>query len=257
MDQATKLIKRQWIYLLDALIVIAVVAFVYSSYHRISFAAENSSPASQTSEPPVTVAANNQLHGIDVSHYQGNVDWLIVSESFHFAFIKATESNYYVDPKFHNNIANIQKTSLSFSAYHFYSPKTDPVEQANHFLTQTSAYDFNLPPVVDIEVPPSGDLTEFQNGVQQWLDKVNKSSGCTPIIYSSKSFWDTYLESRFSGYPVWISDYTADQNGISNIPWSFWQYSDQSRVHGVDGPVDQSLYRGNAKTIRELGSCRA
>ena len=257
MDQAINLTKKTWLYFLDALIGIAVIILACSSYQRIHSSTKSSSPASQLSQEVTLQIPDDQLHGIDVSHYQGNVDWALVAESFHFAFIKATEGNHYLDPGFHRNITDIQNTSLSFSAYHFYSPDKDPVEQANHFLEHTGAYDFTLPPVLDIEVAPHSDLNTFQDGIQQWLDIVSKSSGCTPIIYSSKSFWDKYLQSRFSDYPVWISDYTTDPERIASIPWSFWQFSDQGKVHGIDGPVDQSLYRGTEKNIRELGSCSA
>lgn len=257
MDKDISLNKIPWLYFLDVLIGITVITLVYSSYHRINSFNQGTVSVKQISEKVTLEIPNDQLNGLDVSHYQGNVDWPLVAESFQFAFIKATEGDQYVDPKFHTNIAGIQNTSLSFSAYHFYSPASDPVKQASNFLSHTRAYNLTLPPVVDIEVAPDNDLNAFHDGIQQWLDKVRESSGCTPIIYSSKSFWNKYLQSRFSDYPVWISDYTTSKDSIASIPWSFWQFSDRGSAPGVEGLVDQSLYRGTEKSIQELGNCSA
>ncbi|USE34459.1 glycoside hydrolase family 25 protein [Endozoicomonas sp. SCSIO W0465] len=255
MDQVFKPKFKLWFYVFDTMIGIAIIVLVYASYHRI-IATTQSSSSVQSSQPLTTDVASEHLHGIDVSHYQGSVDWQGVSEKFHFAFIKATEGKHYVDPQLRNNINEIKDTSMNFSVYHFYTRDTDPVEQARHFLEHTSAYDFTLPPVLDIEVHPGKDLAGFHDDIQQWLDKVSESTGCTPIIYTNKSFWNKYLKMRFSDYPLWISDYTSDQGKIAGIPWSFWQYSDNSIVHGIGGHVDQSLYRGNEQSMRELGSCR-
>ncbi|WP_419834814.1 glycoside hydrolase family 25 protein [Endozoicomonas atrinae] len=248
--------KRTWLLLIDVFIFNAVVLLLYFSFVHTSKSKVEKKETRAVVQRKVTISPDINLEGVDVSHYQGQIDWSIIADKIHFAFVKATESNHYVDPKFHLYIEGLENTDIKFGAYHFFSPHADPLAQAEYFIDNTKGYKFSLPPVIDIEVAPNHDLAGFQNGIQIWLDKVGKSTGCTPIIYSNKSFWNQYLKQRFSDYPVWISDYTTHQDYIANIPWRFWQYSDHGRIDGISGFVDKSIYRGSIKALATLGGCQ-
>lgn len=256
MFRFVKTIKRRLVYILDAMIFAVLIVFIYSSFNRVS---EQKKTVGETTQPQATSQDNssNDLKGIDVSHYQGTVDWEQVSDTYHFAFIKATESSYYLDPAFIKNIESVNRTNMAVGAYHFFSPEKDAVDQARHFLDTTLGYEFSLPPVLDVEVAPNGDTESFQNAIEEWINLVKESTGCTPILYSNKNFWSQYLQDRFAEYPIWISDYTRDDNRVTTIPWSFWQFTDSGNVEGVSGPVDESRYRGNETTLKKLGSCEA
>lgn len=194
--------------------------------------------------------------GVDVSHYQGVVNWSLVAEEIDFVFIKATEGEKYVDPRFHANMRGAKQSNLQLAPYHFYLPNEDPVAQAKHFIDQIKDYQFSLPPVLDIEVAPVQNDVNFRQDIQTWLQHVADSSGCTPIIYSNKSFWQRYLKQHFSHYPLWISDYTTDPESIANMSWLFWQYSQQGQVDGIGSPVDKSIFKGSAEDLAGQESCQ-
>lgn len=254
MLQPGQIIKKPWVYVLDSVIFTALVVFIYSSFNRINQQESipgSSSPVQSTDNKPPT-----ELRGIDVSHYQGFVDWQQVANNYHFAFIKATEGNYYKDPAFSRNLDSVMDTNMEVGAYHFFTPDKDAIEQANHFLTTIADFDFSLPPVLDVEIAPDGSMESFQQAIELWVNVVEAATGCTPIIYTGKSFWNRYLKNNFSDHPVWISDYTADGGKVAAIPWEFWQFTDNGSVEGVSGPVDESRYRGDESTLKQLGSCQ-
>ncbi len=179
--------------------------------------------------------------GIDVSHYQGTVDWSAVAAGgVTFAFAKATEGNSYVDSQFATNWAAMKAGGVLRGAYHFFEPNDDGAAQGRHFLATVGSDIGDLPPVIDIETG-----TPTQSGVQAWLDTVESGSGTKPMIYASLSFANDYL-SAFGSYPLWIAEY---RSGSPTLPsawdtWTFWQYSQSGSVSGVSGSVDQDYHNG-------------
>ena len=252
-----QIINKPWVYVLDAVIFTILILFIYFSFHRVNQlkGALNTPLPAQTTGNKLPPELKSIVRGIDVSHYQGTVDWQQVAGSYHFAFIKATEGNHYQDPAFSRNLDSVISTSMEVGAYHFFTPDKDATEQAKHFLTTIADFELSLPPVLDVEVAPDGSTEAFQKAIEQWIGVVEAGTGCTPIIYTGKAFWNQYLQDRFSDHPIWISDYTEDDNKVAAIPWSFWQFTDSGSAEGVSGPVDESRYHGSESTLRQLGSC--
>ena len=211
------------------------------------------------SAKPKEIANNpsslSPLVGIDVSHYQGNIEWESVASDFHFSFVKATEGTAYIDPKMAENLQGLAKTSMQYGVYHFYLPDKDALKQAQHFLNTTRDFSFSLPPVLDIEVEPSGNKKTFVQGIKTWINAIEASTGCPPILYTNKSFWNDYLKEDFQNYPVWISDYTTHASSVANISWEFWQFTDSGKAKGVSGLVDKSHYQGSVESLSALGVC--
>ncbi|KAF3995895.1 glycoside hydrolase family 25 protein [Glaciimonas immobilis] len=156
----------------------------------------------------MTVSTN--LNGIDVSHYQGLIDWSIVkSNSIGFAFAKATQGSNIVDPCFSTNWANMKAVGLLRGAYHFFDSSCDSHAQAQNFLTTVGSLDAeDLPPVLDIEefLGAYGN-TDLPTNVQTWLDVVEQGLGRKPMIYTGTSFWNQYMNNQFGDYPLWIAEY--------------------------------------------------
>lgn len=93
-----------------------------------------------------------EIRGIDVSAYQGNISWSVLSEQgIKFAFIKATEGSSFVDEKFNINYEKANKTNLKIGAYHFFSYDSEGSAQADNFIKNVPKTEDMLPPVVDIE----------------------------------------------------------------------------------------------------------
>ncbi|MCW8875434.1 MAG: GH25 family lysozyme [Kangiellaceae bacterium] len=188
------------------------------------------------------IVAASQTRGIDVSHYQGVIDWSQLSlEGLHFVFIKATQGLHFVDPTFSGNTKGAEQISLLSGAYHFFEPKQSPVEQAEFFLEVTSGL-HQLPPVLDIEIAQGLDKKEIVSASKQWLEKVEAETGCRPIIYSSLDFWQTYLSDDLADYQLWVAEY---QKGLKqptgSESWIFWQETDSAHLAGIKSSVDLNL----------------
>ena len=203
-----------------------------------------------------TVNIYNYVKGIDVSHYQGDIDWNSVkSAGIRFVFIKATDGNTYTDPMFSVNWKGSKSAGITRGAYHFYEPNDHAISQAYHFVDTLVKLDFmDLPPVIDIEVPPPSGISkkDFCYGILKWLKAVEKTLGHKPIIYTYYSFAQEYLnDTRLNSYTIWIADYKNPSTSplIPNTwrkrSWKIWQFSQSGKCRGIVGNVDLSLFNGS------------
>lgn len=188
----------------------------------------------------------SEIHGIDVSHYQGDIDWAKVKAAgIVFAYAKATDGDTYTDPKFHANWQGMLGAGVLRGAYHFFQTNDDPATQANHFVEAIGALGADdLPPVVDLEVSNGvyGGNSIAAN-LQIWLDTVESATGRTPMIYTNSGFWNKTVSGDFSRYPLWVAEYDVS---APKIPagwsgWNLWQYSQSGVVDGVTGSVDLDI----------------
>ena len=203
----------------------------------------------------VAASSGGPLQGIDVSHYQGEVDWARVAASgMSFTFIKATEGLRYVDPRFDVNQRGAKAAGLLAGAYHFFHPSVDPVAQAEHFLATAPVGRGWLPAVLDLEKPPErGDQINVAKAARMWLDHVEQATGCRPLVYTNRSFWQTHLDNALAEFPLWYAQYANQPDPPENAPdWSFWQHSQRGQVPGVDGAVDLNLFGGDSDQLAAL-----
>jgi lysozyme len=195
------------------------------------------------------------VRGIDVSHYQGVIDWGLVAEAgMAFAFIKATEGTSEVDPQFQDNWSGAKAAGLLRGAYHFYQPGEDPRQQAESFLSAVQTVPGDLPPVLDVEIP--GDPSEIIAGIQAWLAAVQQETAKAPIVYTSPSFWAQLgaSVSGFGHFPLWIAEYgvTAPKIPEGWTTWTFWQFSESGSVSGIEGSVDLDLFQGTLLDLQQM-----
>ncbi|HYG61751.1 MAG TPA: glycoside hydrolase family 25 protein [Thermoanaerobaculia bacterium] len=197
----------------------------------------------------------SSIRGIDVSKYQGTIDWSqVATAGLSFVFMKASEGITSVDPELSANWSGARTAGLLRGAYHFYRPGDDPTQQAEHFLATVQLGPGDLPPVLDVETADGVSADDIVQGVATWLDVVQKATGRTPIIYTSHGFWDSLGSTHLGGYPLWIAEY-----GVSSpvVPagwtrWTFWQYSDSGTVAGIQGAVDLDVFQGSLEELRAL-----
>lgn len=198
-------------------------------------------------------ATGTVLSGLDVSHYQGKIDWAkAAAQGVTFAYAKATQGVQTVDPQFENNAKSAPASGIVFGAYHFFEPSEDPIKQANHFLSVHPALADGLPPVVDVEIPP---VKGQQLGpeVLKFIEHVYKNTACKPIVYSSRSFWQQYLSDDLGKQTLWLAEYTTAKAPPYGAPsWLFWQHSSRGRVDGISGVVDLDVFAGDQAALSAL-----
>ncbi|WP_373125595.1 glycoside hydrolase family 25 protein [Bacteroides sp. HPS0048] len=198
------------------------------------------------------------VHGIDISHYQGDIDWLELMQSrltdypIEFVFMKATEGGDHGDDTFARNFSEAGKHGFIRGAYHFFSPKTDPLKQADFFIRTVKLAPGDLPPVLDVEVTGKKTKKELQQNIKRWLDRVEAHYGVKPILYTSYKFKTRYLDdSIFNTYPYWIAHYYVDSVKYEG-KWHFWQHSDVGTVPGIDEDVDLNVFNGSLEELKRM-----
>lgn len=202
--------------------------------------------------------------GIDVSHWQGSIDWSKVKASGQqFAFMKATESTTYTDTAFATNWAGAASVGIYRGAYHFARPSTaagSAVKQAEYFVSRVGSLQGagTLPPVLDLEVTGGLGVTALRTWVQTWLTRVEQLSGRVPILYFSPSFWETNLgnSTAFTRYPLWIAHYTTTGPRVPGgwPTWTFWQRTSSGSVSGISGSVDLNSFNGSTAQLAALAN---
>lgn len=199
---------------------------------------------------------DDYILGIDVSHYQGYINWTQVKQSHHpieFVFIRSTMGVDGRDQHYERNWKQAKEQDFLRGTYHYFRPNEPGFEQFENFKKYVRLNSGDLPPVLDIE-------EEGQKGnaiiseIKVWLNEVESHYGIKPIIYSSYWFYKTFLAHEFSGYILWIANYNSDaKDQIRNTEWTFHQFTEEMRVSGITGNVDGNDYNG---TIDELQSLR-
>lgn len=208
----------------------------------------------------VTYPEGYEIHGIDISHYQGEIDWdelrdkgKIKDSPIRFIMIKATEGSTQIDPMFEVNFHESRERGFTRGAYHFWSNKSTGREQAEHFIRNVKLAEGDLPPVLDVETKPKTQTKEeFQESVLTWLRLVEQRYKVKPIIYTYYKFKMAYLEdSVFNEYPYWIAHYYVDKVEYKG-QWKFWQHTDCGKLPGIKGYVDFNIYNGSYYDLRCL-----
>lgn len=200
-----------------------------------------------------------EIHGIDISHYQGKIDWeklryaMIEGCPLRFIMIKATEGSNRLDKNFADNFYQAREYGYIRGAYHFWSNKSTPRAQAYFFLKMVKLENGDLPPVLDVEhKPKSQSVEDFQRDVLTWLHIVEDKYHVKPIIYTYFKFKEKYLNAPvFDDYPYWIAHYYVDKVEYKGA-WKFWQHTDVGRLPGIKGYVDFNIYNGSYYDMKKL-----
>jgi lysozyme len=194
------------------------------------------------------------VKGIDVSYYQGAIDWPAVrADGVEYAFVRATDGLGYRDSRFEANWAGAGAQGILRGAYQFFRPTQDPIAQADLLLSMIASSPGELPPVIDVE--DSGGLSPsvVAARVRTWIERVRPVIGREPIIYTGFYFWrDDVGAADMTGSPLWHAQYSSAQCPTIAAPWSdwaFWQYTATGRVAGIAGDVDVNRWNGTAEDL--------
>jgi len=184
--------------------------------------------------------------GIDVSHYQGNINWLAVAadETASFVYIKATENVSLMDDKFVTNLRGASRARIPVGAYHFFSPVADPLAQLRNFVTAVPDLNrHDLIPVVDVEKMSRGSARDFRYRLTVFLRGFEEYYHMKPIIYTGMNFYNKYLAGYFTEYMFWIAKYSDGVPQLDGNPkFVLWQYTAKGHVAGIRGNVDCNCF---------------
>lgn len=199
-------------------------------------------------EVQVQHTPNHRLGGIDVSHYQGSINWREVARSkeVNYVYIKATEGAQLVDNTYRTNLNAARRSGLKVGAYHFYRPNVSRQQQFQNMKANVSRWDMDLIPIIDVEHRGNEALHIFQNNLLNFLKMVERHYGVRPIIYTSRDFYNKHLAGPFTHYKYMIARYHTDVPELCDAaPFVMWQYTANGRVPGIRGNVDRSCFMDN------------
>lgn len=200
-----------------------------------------------------------EVHGIDVSKYQGTIDWNAArQDGTAFAYIKATEGGDMLDDRFHENWRGAREAGIPRGAYHFYYWCRPGIEQARWFIENVPRDPYALPPVLDIEwTPYSPTCTrappreEIVRETTIFMDALERHYGVRPIIYAPIDIHRERLVGTFPNHQFWLRG--VRDHPRKNYPtrdFTFWQYTESATVAGIRGPVDKNAFAGTARDWR-------
>lgn len=215
---------------------------------------------------PEAGAQVGRLPGIDVSHWQGTINWnSVATAGIRFAIIKATEGTGYRDPQFTRNWSEMRRLGIVRGAYHFGHPNVSAVAQAQHFCNVVRSANGGttrggLQLTLDIEVNDGQTPATVWAWTQSFIAEVRRQTGRPGIIYTSPSFWTSRVGNPTSNLncPLWIAHWGVTTPTVprawSAVGWAFWQYTSTGRVSGINGNVDRDWFRngGSYPNIKAL-----
>ena len=196
------------------------------------------------------------VRGVDVSHYQGDIDWDVLSgEDIDYAFIKATEGSSFVDDRFAYNFTHAQKYDISVGAYHFFSFSSPGVTQAENFIATVTPFPGMLPPVIDLEFygefaenPLSKEKVDAE--LRSMISSLEAYYGLKPIIYATEDSYELYLVNDYEEYDIWIRNVKTKAKMSDGRQWTFWQYTNREQLDGYNGDekfIDMNVFWGSTE----------
>lgn len=200
-----------------------------------------------------------EVQGVDVSYYQGEIDWEVLGGQIDFAFMKATEGSSHTDLRFEENKAGALENDVLCGAYHFFSFESGGETQAENFIRVVGRWDGMLPPVVDVEYYSVEEaITVEEERIREELRRMllvlEEYYGVKPIIYATLQSYYSILDGEFDDYPLWIRN-TYFEPSLLIPNWEFWQYCAEGELDGYSGEsryIDLNAFDGTVEDLENM-----
>lgn len=198
----------------------------------------------------------SHMHGIDVSHYQPNINWKETAKDVKvgFVYIKATEGKDHVDDTYEYNIREARRNGVRAGSYHFFRANVTGADQFRNFTRIVSKSQQDLIPMVDVESLNGMTIATMHTRLLELLQLITHEYGVRPLIYTGRNFYNKYFGaySQFKPYKFMIAQYTKEEPILmNNDDYVIWQYTGHGSVKGIRGTVDQSRFHGR-HSINEI-----
>lgn len=215
---------------------------------------------SGSSSAMIPVAQSYPVHGVDVSRYQGQIDWREARKAgTRFAYIKATEGGDHADENFALHWMMAKDAGVPRGAYHFYYWCRPVQDQIRWFFNHVPVERDALPPVLDVEwygaasekCPHKVPREKALKAIRTFLTAVEKHYGKKPMIYTTIDFYRDIIDGDLHDYPLWVRTVNAQPHErYGDRRWAMWQYTDQGRIAGIKGNVDRNVFAGDETAWR-------
>ncbi len=188
------------------------------------------------------------MEGIDVSVYQGKIDFAAVRDSgIQVVYIRSSYGSRGVDGRFRQNRDGARAAGLPFGLYH-YMNATDPAgarREAEHFAQLLGEQEYQCRPVLDFEGHRELSTEEATAAALAFLERVEELTGHRPMIYADHSTASAQLGAAVAEYPLWLAQWGVREpslHGTHWTEWTGWQYTNQGLVSGITGYVDRDRF---------------
>ena len=248
--------------------------YKYADYNLVMtnsgrFFDERSSDTPEPDETPEPDDNNNdredeekiQIKGIDVSRYNGNINWEKVKASgIEFAIIRASiglESDTYgQDRRFAYNASEAYNAGIKVGAYHYLKAMSveEARKEAKYFISVIEPYTLEYPVMLDFEDPAQAELDKktLTSMAKVFLDEL-RDAGYYPMLYTYKNWIKDHINiGELSEYDVAVAEWADHPTYNGNM--GIWQYTSKGHVSGITGDVDLDIsYKDYAKIIKDGG----
>ena len=211
-----------------------------------------------TSVSALPAASGEQRRGIDVSMWQGDIDFEEVAESgVDTVYIRSGLGSDYTDPYFEQNYERARAAGLNVGFYHYVTARTvsQAEYQAHFFVNTIQGKEYQCRLAMDFEDLTTLSAAEANEIGLAFIRKVEDLSGKGTVVYSDAYNAGAVFGGGLTAYPLWIAEYGVSEpsSAVNWDSWAGWQYSDMGNVAGISGPVDLDLYT-DAMFLEEPGS---
>lgn len=194
------------------------------------------------------------IKGVDISNWQGLVNYDALRGAASFVIMKATEGNYYIDKYLVRNKAEARRVGLLVGYYHFANGAATAEEQADYFVKALGDLEKGEILVLDYETHYS-DPVDF---CKRFLDRVHSQTGVKPLVYLNQSLanghdWEPVIA---GDYGLWLAQYDNNSSGVNANPWpvtAMKQYTSSGSIPGIGGKVDLDSFFGDEATFKKYG----
>ena len=214
-------------------------------------------PSNSSADELKVCASGPTVEGIDVSEFQGNINWGAVRASGRrFAVIRVSDGLGHFDPKFNQNMSEAKSAGMVRSVYQFFRASEDGTAQANLLLSHMGKLEpGDLPPVADVEVSDGVGPGTLNSQLAKWNARIKEVTGKEPIIYTSPGLWGSLSGSTgFGADTLWVANWgvscPSTPTGWSH--WKFWQYADNGHVSGIGDLVDLDKFNGSEADLQKF-----
>ena len=194
------------------------------------------------------------IHGIDLSHYQGQVFWQTVGDNtkMQYFYLKAPEGGDRIEDQYAQNIELAHRYGLKVGSYHFFRPKSELKKQLENFMAQCRPGDQDLIPMIDVESTGGLSDEQFCDSLIRFLEMVGHAYRQKPLVYTGRNFYNKHLIGQIDDYPLMVAMYANEPPVLADDrDYLICQYTAKGRINGINTYVDKSRFMGR-HSMREI-----